>query len=259
MSNCTAPPVPSQPPAALLIQSRDPLYELIDCCPTAQTYIAFSRRLLCHILIPLGCKRWSCRWCAEIKIKKLAAQTKTAKPSRMMTLTVDPKLWESPRAAFDGTRAQVPELIRRLRKRYGTVEYLRVTELTKKGWPHYHLLLRSNFIPHAIVKMEWEALTGATVVDLRQVKKTFQAYNYLVKYLSKLHKIEWTERHVSYSRNFFATYKPEPKEDLDLIAKRLDARHPVSALIEDFRGYNLTHAGNHVWHITPNPIPEDWQ
>jgi hypothetical protein len=100
--------------------------------------------------------------------------------------------------------------------KYGEVEYLRVTEVTKKGWPHYHLLLRSGFLPHKVVKTLWAELTGATIVDLRQVKKSFSAYQYLVKYLSKLHRLEWTERHVSVSKNFAPKVEWAPDNPIEL-------------------------------------------
>jgi len=78
-----------------------------------------------------------------------------------------------------------------------------VTEVTRAGFPHYHLLVRSAFIPQQQIKAWWNELTGATIVDVRKVSNDFKCYQYLVKYLTKLHRIEWTERHVSYSRNFF--------------------------------------------------------
>ncbi len=255
MSDSTATPDPCQATAPLLIQSRPVLYEFFKCCPRAQTFHAFSRVLLADVLIPVGCKTWGCWHCARQKIRVLSARTRDAKPTRMMTLTVDPSLWENPRAAFDGTRAQVPELIRRLRKRFGVVEYLRVTELTKAGWPHYHLLIRSNFLPQPVVQAAWQELTGAKIVDLRQVKKTFAAYNYLVKYLSKLHKIEWTERHVSYSKNFFAPEPERPKEDLQFERKEMISAHPVSVATEFFSGWELRQQNQNLFTIHPTANP----
>lgn len=247
-----------QQPPALLISSRQEISEFFTCCPHAQTLTAWSDLLQSEILIPLGCRQWSCRYCAELKIKQLSAKTRDAKPNRMLTLTVDPKLWESPRAAFDGTRSQVPELVRRLRKQFGEVEYLRVTELTKNGWPHYHMLIRSGYLPHTLVKDHWAELTGATIVDLRQVKKTFAAYKYLVKYLSKLHKIEWTERHVSYSRSFFRPDPRPPKPDLKLSTKNLHNFHPVTVCLEYYELGTLRKLDQTLYTVTPNLTPQDW-
>jgi len=257
MPNCTPHADEKQATNDLLISDRYALSSLIHCCPHAQTLTAWSEPLCSEVLIPLGCKQWACRFCSEIKIKQLAAKTRDARPTRMMTLTVDPKLWRDPRAAFDGTRAQVPELIRRIRKKFGTCEYLRVTELTKNGWPHYHLLIRSNFLPHAWVRDAWAELTGATIVDLRQVKKTFRAYGYLVKYLSKLHKIEWTERHVSYSRGFFPPDTRPPKKDPGLTGKQLWHAHPVTVALEHYPRGTITRVDPQLYTVSPDPFPEE--
>jgi hypothetical protein len=239
----------------LIINARPPLYDLFQCCPRAQTYLAYDTKNGCEILRPVGCKTWSCWHCAQLKIKQLSAKTRDAHPNRMLTLTIDPHLYQTPREAFDKTRSQVPELIRRIRKRFGPCEYLRVTELTKKGWPHYHLLLRSNFLPHAWVRDQWQQLTGAVIVDLRQVKKTFAAYNYLVKYLSKLHKIEWTERHVSYSKGFFPEYKKPQPPAHTLERARVIAAHPVTTCLEMYPGWRVRHLKDQTFTLHP-PIPE---
>jgi len=238
----------------LLISDRYLLSEYIHCCPHAQTLVGRQPDTNMIVLVPLGCRTWSCRFCAEVKIKQLSARTRDAKPSRMLTLTVDPHLYRDPRHAFDSTRAQVSELIRKLRLKFGEVEYLRVTELTAKGWPHYHLLVRSKFIPHKVAKQYWNELTGAQIVDLRQVKQHFRAYNYLVKYLSKLHKIEWTERHVSYSRNFFPKQDREPNPATKLQDVHVYAAHPTTVLLEEFPDQILQKLSKTMYSVTPDPL-----
>jgi hypothetical protein len=193
-------------------------------CPWATTVIVIDPiddRLL---LVPVNCKRWGCEWCAIRKIRKMAFLTNGAMPSRMLTLTIDPALYESPKDAWEKTTDLIPELVRLIRnepvrqwkenKKAGRrcsaeapepteFEYLKVTELHKSGWPHWHLLCRSPYIPRQWLTDEWAKLTGATRIDLKKITNTFSSFRYLVKYLTKLHKIEWTDRHVSYSRNFF--------------------------------------------------------
>lgn len=188
-------------PAPFLVHPANLLIE--NCCAHAHTLLARVVGGDCSYLIGLTCKRWSCRYCAQTKIKRLSWLCSRAKPSRLLTLTVDNSLYESPRHAFDETRSQVPELMRCLRKRFGEIEYLRVTEVTAKGFPHYHLLVRSGYLPHAVIKALWNKLTGASIVDIRPVTNKFGAYQYLAKYLTKMHRLDWTERHVSYSKSFF--------------------------------------------------------
>jgi hypothetical protein len=170
-----------------------------------------------------------------------------ADPRRLLTLTCDTKLYANPRDAFDRTRRQVPELIKVLREKFGEVEYLRITELTKAGWPHYHLMVRSKFLPREVIQAEWAKLTGNTVIDVRQVQKAFSAYFYLMKYLSKLHQIEWTERHVSYSRNFFRpdpNFKPEP---CTLSEKKLHPIHPWLYLHHWWSGQSIQQLRLFTW------------
>lgn len=228
-----------QPPrrkTRYLIDGRRSLLEPLGRCPKAQTLLGYLPDENSYLIGELPCQNWSCRPCAEVKIRRLAALTRDAKPNRMLTLTVNPAHWKDPRDAFDGTRRQVSELVKKLRTKYGELEYLRVTELTKTGWPHYHLLIRSPFIPHTVVKTLWAEMTGAYIVDLRQVKQSFKAYQYLVKYLSKLHRIEWTARHVSYSKGFFPKDNDRKNEPLPIENRSILQMHPITYLTSFHKG-----------------------
>ncbi len=222
-----------------------PAFAYFGVCPHAQTLSAYSLTHSSQVLFCLPCKRWTCRVCAEAKIKKLAHSVRAARPNRLLTLTVDPSLYVSPRHAWEETRACVPILIRNLRKRFGEIEYLRVTEVTQKGWPHYHLLLRSGYLPHSVVRAAWNELTGARIVDLRKVTKSFKAYQYLVKYLSKLHKLEWTERHVSYSKGFIPKDTWVAESPLDYADETFHSYHPANFAAEHCRGSVLHRLSQH--------------
>ena len=112
-----------------------------------------------------------------------------------------------------------------------------MTELHKSGYPHYHLLVRSSFIPQKELSGKWAELTGSPIVDVRKILDNFSSFRYLVKYLTKLHKIEWTDRHVSYSRNFFA------EEDKEKIA------FPERDI--------LSRSDEHPWQYLGNRYPSD--
>lgn len=175
-----------------------------SCCPWAKSIIAIDPETEKLVLCPVTCKRWGCEYCAVRKIRKLAFLTNGAAPNRWIRLGVDPARYQSPREAWEHTSPLLPEACRRLRKiRKCEIEYLRVTELHQSGFPHYHALLRSAFIPQKQLSSTWGELTGAPVVWIAKIDSTFSSFRYLVKYLTKLHRIEWTDRHVSYSRNFF--------------------------------------------------------
>lgn len=238
-------------PRSLLIERQFSLEHWINTCPHAQTLSGYSIELGTSVFIPLPCKTWSCRWCAQTKIRNLAYRTRDAKPNRMMTLTVDPAYWDDADLAYHGTRRQVPVLIRQLRPKFGDIQYFRVTEVTKNGWPHYHLLIRSGFLPHAVVRDRWQLLTGASIVDLRQVKKSFHAYNYLVKYLAKLHKLPWSDRHLSWSRKFFPPEEPPKGPDLQLEHIAVEHRNFVHYILSDHEGETIYHHGGSVYTIEP--------
>lgn len=253
------------PPPRHKIQTVGQLFGFLGTCPHAQTLEAYSSQFACTVWIALPCRQWSCRPCATQKIKELSIRTESAKPNRLLTLTVDPALWDNPRHAFDGTRRKVPEFMRYIRQRYKEAEYLRVTELTRNGWPHYHAMMRSPYIPHIVAKNKWKELTGALIVDLRQIKGSLNTYSYLVKYLSKMHKIGWTERHVSYSRNFFPKTDHPKKEGLELDAQTIIEAHPSTYLFARFRGANLTQLGHNLFALDPKPsaveeleAPDSW-
>ncbi len=229
----------------------------LGVCPHAQTLVAYSHVYHADVVFVLSCRRWSCRPCSKTKIRKLAFGVKAAKPTRLLTLTVDPSLYDSPKAAWDATRKKVPLLVRKLRERFGEVEYLRVTEVTKRGWPHYHLLVRSGFLPHTVVKQYWAEMTGAKIVDLRQVKRSFEAYGYLVKYLSKLHKLEWTERHVSVSRNFIPKDEFKPDDRLVCDEGTLHRFHPANYVAEYYEGRTLKRLSDGCHVVLPQGADPD--
>lgn len=221
------------------------------CCPTAKTVTGFDPAIDRYVAIGITCKRWTCAYCAHHKIKRLSFLTHNAEPNRLLTLTVDPSIHENPRAAFIATSPKVAELVRKLRLEVNEVEYMRVTEVTKAGFPHYHLLMRSSFIHHSKIKKTWCLLTGAKIVDVRKVHETFKAYSYLVKYLTKLHRLEWTERHVSYSRNFFNPADLEKYVFPKLEQIRRHDEHPYKYLADRFLDQEIDITGAMKW-VIPN-------
>jgi hypothetical protein len=191
-----------------------------------------------------------------VKIKRLAWLTSEAKPNRFVTLTTDVNKYPTPLQAWQDTSAQVPELIRALRKRFGSIEYLRVTELTKAGYPHYHMLLRSAYLPQPVVKAWWESTTGNSIVDVRKVNNSFNAYWYLVKYLTKLHKLEWTERHVSYSKHFFQQAADDIPVTWELCEKHRNTTHPHEFLMKHFANERVMQLRPGRWLLPHAPAEE---
>jgi len=249
--------LPPEPPNTILQEyliDAEPsnAYRYFGVCPQARCMEVYSLTHAARVIFILPCNCWGCRYCAERKIKALAAKVMLAAPNRLLTLTIDPALHEDPKSAWLNTRRQVSILIRQLRLKHGPIEYLRVTEVTKKGWPHYHLLVRSGYLPHSVVRDTWATLTGAKIVDLRQVTKTFSAYTYLVKYLSKLHSLGWTERHVSMSRAFTPPRPVKHKMEIEYAEPKFSHQHPAQFVLEWYPGYTAKRLSQHA-HLLLHP------
>lgn len=187
-----------------------------NSCPYAGTITGYSLSLERRVWVAARCGRWGCPSCGPRKVWRLAFRVAAARPNRLLTLTVNPRKWEDPRAAFDGTRRKVPKFFRELRKKYGAIEYLRVLEATKKGWPHYHFVMRSGYMPQEHLSTIWNELTGAPIVDIRAIEKSSVVLGYVVKYLSKQDHVPWTDRRVTWSKGFFEETEEVPKQSLEL-------------------------------------------
>jgi len=213
-----------------VVGSCDNVRRRLSFCPSATTLVAFSRVLDTEVVCQIKCKRWGCSHCGPRRITSLALRCKQARPNRLLTLTVDTKLYLTRREAYDSTRRKVTELASRIRRRFEEFEYIRILEVTKKGWPHYHLLVRSPYIPHNFLRDAWAELTGATIVDVRQMKKGNNVYFYVLKYLSKQKVIPWTNRRVSWSRHFFPANSKPVGQPLKLIDRELMSDHPAEVI-----------------------------
>ena len=200
-----------------------------------------------YVVVAITCKRWGCPYCAIRKIRRLAWLSRNAEPNRLLTLTLTgpdkdgrPGRYPDAKTAWIESSKAFPELIRFIRKNVSECEYLRVLELQDNGMPHYHCMLRSGFLKHSIVHAEWKRLIGEPSnwqsnvpmpkqwagLHLKKIDDTFKTFRYLVKYLTKLHKIEWTDRHVSYSKGFFMAEDLEDVEYAKLDELTKYEQHP---------------------------------
>lgn len=220
-----------------------------NTCPSAKSMIAFSIKLGRVVVIQVRCKRWGCRHCGERKVTHFGWRCEDAKPNRLITLTVSNSLWSSPRAAYDGTKGKVTQLAIRLRRKFGEFEYFKVLEVTKKGWPHYHLVVRSEYIPHQVIARMWQDLTGATIVDVRKIKKSRDVFFYVMKYLAKQRYIPWTTRRVSWSKNFFPPMKFKGGKTLDLVQVHWNDEHPDYMLKKYFHPFRIEAISSDCWAI----------
>jgi len=243
---------PSQSlPATFLIGSLSKGEFMSKTCESAKTLVGYSEELSRWCVIQIRCKRWGCRHCGERKMTHYAWRCQDAKPNRLVTLTVNNPLWETPRQAFDETKRQVTALAVRTRRLYGEFEYFKVLEVTKKGWPHYHLIVRSKYIPQHYLSDLWNELTGAPIVDVRKLKKSKDVFFYVMKYLAKQKYIPWTNRRVSWSRSFFDDTPFDSGPGLRLTQVGWIDEHPENILMKHFRPVRLEPYSKDCWTLQP--------
>jgi hypothetical protein len=102
----------------------------------------------------------------------------------------------------------------------------------------------------------WRELASAPVVWISKIDQSFSSFRYLTKYLTKLHRIEWTDRHVSYSRNFF---RPEDCEKIAFAKKEVRERsdtHPWKWLCDHYPGEEIALESDGTYTLPHEP---DWQ
>lgn len=222
----------------------------LNCCPAADTITAYSLTLERFVVLQTRCRRWGCPHCGPRKIAHLTHKVTAAKPSKFVTLTVNNGLFKCPREAYDRTRRAVGALTRSIRSDFGEWEYLRILEITRKGWPHYHFLARGAYVPQSWLANRWDELTGAHIVDIRKVKNLAHAAHYLMKYLYKQKAVPWTTRRVCWSRGFFAPPADEPPPKLELIDANREGMPPSSYFANYHDGRTLERVGPDMWIVT---------
>ncbi len=136
-------------------------------------------------VIPMMCKTWGCPQCGPRLGKMWIAVISSQKIERFMTLTCDPKKFRDPQKAVAWMKIAFGTLVRRIRARYGALEYAGVWELHKSGWPHFHVALKGCYIPQAWLSLQWSGLGVGRVVWISRVGSARECARYLGKYLMK--------------------------------------------------------------------------
>lgn len=207
-------------------------------------------------LSPVRCKRWSCPHCAPINRKKVIGIARRAKPDALLTLTLAPKIDETP----DQMAKRLKEGLRLLRlrlkrhSRFSNFQFMAVFERHKSGFPHLHLLIKGSFIPWRWLRRAWEEITGSHQIDIRKINSEGLAALYVAKYIGKdlaafRHCKRWWRSH-GYSAEDPGTYAPE-WTFLNSGAWRLDDER-LQALIAQAGG-TLNSVGPARWQFELDP------
>lgn len=144
------------------------------------------------------CRSWLCDTCAPIRRMQCEIEVRSGEPTHFLTLTMDPRIGNSPNHRAKLLSAGFVKLIRWCRKLTGArIEYWCVYEPHKSGEPHLHVALRGwRYIPQKRLAERWFELTGARIVDIRRIDDPGKASRYLAKYIAKAaHKFGTAKRY----------------------------------------------------------------
>jgi len=181
-------------------------------------------------VVPLCCKSWACSRCAPRLARLWGRRIAEAKPNRLVTITCDPRLFDSPIDAYTAMKDAWYKFVTTWRKgrrmanakkdRPHTLEYCAVWEVQPQtGYPHIHALIRGDYIPQAWIKAFFQRARIGSIVDIRKVADTEGAARYVVKYTGKAAPVTkqliQRQRLLMISRNFLPPPTPAPDE-LDL-------------------------------------------
>jgi len=77
------------------------------------------------------------------------------------------------------------KLYMRMVRRQMITGYIKVTEITKSGLLHLHVLFRGSYVAQAWLSKVWSSIHGAEVVDIRKAYGKSGVGRYMAKYMSK--------------------------------------------------------------------------
>ncbi len=166
--------------------------------------------------VTLWCRAWSCADCSTVRARQLVELAQSGKPTKFLTLTVNPATGTSPedraRSLVDAWRVLVRLICKKHEiKRF---EYFCVFEATKAGEPHLHILADFPYTKQKWLSEQMAKLIEAPICDIRAVKSKRHVAFYLAKYVGKdphhfgTCKRYWTTRH--YRVEYPVVDEPDP-------------------------------------------------
>ena len=214
-------------------------------------------------VIPLGCRQWACPDCGRRKMNVWRLRTRHSDPNRFITLTCAPRRGDTPQTALDRMKKGWPGLIRSIRNKCGTFEYVAIWELTEAGWPHLHILQRGDFVPQKWLSGVCRHYGWGRVADIRRITNGPHAAHYVTKYLTKSieggHGYAIFRRRIWCSRHYFDGATPPPEEKETDAVKYHCVRSSVVFILDRIileNGWTISHTGRSRSYVC-NPDPEN--
>lgn len=241
----------------------------------------------------LRCRAWTCPDCVDRRKAQLIAQAHRGNANTFITLTCKREHLPTPEAAalalsnawriivkralrenrrdpeknpypFGACDAEVFDLNgqrsipRQVRLPNGRLDYLVVIEAHESGWPHLHILCRSQWIGRDWLAEQMRDLLESPVVDIRRITKRSQVNAYVAKYCGKCaHKFGSAKRYwqtpryqlTKYEKKNAATY---PWQDVS----RSD--HRLYVFIKHWEQSGWIVFKESIWHVIAEPPSTGW-
>jgi len=157
----------------------------LEWCPSVRAMLGTNPTDGTAIILAIRCRRWTCPYCRTPNEILLKEKVLAGKPSKMLTLTCRPNRGETPVQTRERARPFVSRLYQDLRRRFGGFEAATFMELHRSGYPHWHALVRSPYIPVEYVRSFWTEAVNSPIVDIRKIQDTDVARRYVTKYVVK--------------------------------------------------------------------------
>lgn len=185
-------------------------------------------------LRPLYCRSWSCDVCAPLRRRQLMAACAGGVPNRFITLTVNPRIGETPETRLRLLARAWRVTVQRLRRRYigKTIDYFAIVEETKAGEPHLHILFRGPFVPQAYLSQCMGEIIDSPIVDIRAIKSQKHVINYVAKYITKAPAQFGTAKRYWCSRTYELDPLPKVAKDDPYYVPWVIDQRPLIQIIE---------------------------
>ena len=137
--------------------------------------------------VTMRCRAWTCDGCLPRRQTQLAGLFLSGRPNTFITLTVNPAVGSSPEHRARLLKDAWRQVVKRAKKlyRYKEIPYACVTEATKDGEPHLHILVRCRWIGQGWLAEQMKELTGAPICWIERIRSPKRMARYVSKYCGK--------------------------------------------------------------------------
>lgn len=133
------------------------------------------------------CHSWKCRTCFPGRAKRLRKDAYDGRPTKFLTLTVDPAQFPDKHKAAHALVVAWRRMREAIQKSKGLrpIPFIAVFEAHKSGWPHLHILCRMPFVPQTWISDYMGRRLNSPICWIQALKSRKKAAGYVSKYIGK--------------------------------------------------------------------------